>query len=512
MPSSRGAPRALGHIAGRHRGCAADRRLWWRASGCAEARRSDDHTTAPAGVLGARDPSAIARGVAFAGRDVPSAPRGDGPLAELARTCARTAGCSDAALAAEARAAGLVDAQLALVTVTARQLDLLPAALAGELAAPLRAVAATHVGVFVAEDRVQATVVMSRRPLALAPVPQQLPVGGVLPLRATLLARYADVKLRVLGPDGESWLSAGSGPEVNLQVALPSPGCYALTLIGGSGERSETLAVIIAAAGPESDPRDCAAKHVPPPAASARREALEGELLHRITALRATHGLRPLAPDARLSERAMRAARDHDELPAASAVASGVGGGLALLAQASAPQPSALFDALEAGPGRATLLDPDATHIGLAAVPRAAGWIATALVAQLDAPANVERVPAQVLQALNRNRALRAAPALRPDATLTEAARRAVRAFFDTPALSEREIVTRANAELERFGLHYRRIGALAVLVADPLEAAALEPALDPSAGAVGVAAASGMRPGQRERSLAVVIALGWER
>ena len=170
------------------------------------------------------------------------------------------------------------------------------------------------------------------------------------------------------------------------------------------------------------------------------------------------------------------------------------------------------MDTLESGPGRVTLLDPNATHIGVAVLPRAGGWVAIALVAQLDAPADVERVPAQVLQALNHNRGVRAAPALRPDATLTAAARRAVRAFFDSPALSEREVVTRTNAELERFGLHYRRIGALAVLVGDPLEAAALEPALDPSAGAVGVAVASGVRPGQRERSLAVVIALGWDR
>ena len=119
--------------------------------------------------------------------------------------------------------------------------------------------------------------------------------------------------------------------------------------------------------------------------------------------------------------------------------------------------------------------------------------------------------PARVLSALNQNRRARDAVALRPDPQLTRVAGEAAREFVTHPERDEREIMEHANRELDRFGLSYGRVTALAVLVADPLEAAALEPALDPNARAVGIAVARGERP-DAPGGVAVVIALGWER
>jgi hypothetical protein len=66
----------------------------------------------------------------------------------------------------------------------------------------------------------------------------------------------------------------------------------------------------------------------------------------------------------------------------------------------------------------------------------------------------------------------------------------------------------RANAELERFALRYRRVAAVTVVVRDLLDAATLEPALDTGAGVVGIATAEQHAAG----TIAVIFAIGWER
>ena len=91
-------------------------------------------------------------------------------------------------------------------------------------------------------------------------------------------------------------------------------------------------------------------------------------------------------------------------------------------------------------------------------------------------------------------------------------ARDAAHELFAHPERSEREILDQAERELDRFRLTYARVAALAVRGADPLEAAALEPALDPRARAVGVAVVRGERPDSNPGSVAVVLALGWDR
>jgi len=251
-----------------------------------------------------------------------------------------------------------------------------------------------------------------------------------------------------------------------------------------------------------------AAKHHDPsarPALGARD--LVGRLERRIAELRAANGLPPLQADPGLERHAARAgdARAHSALVLDT--------GLALRILAQGGDELALWRSLAgAAPGRAELLNPDVTHLGIAVRSIEDGLEAVVVLAQLAVAADVEVAAARLLQAINRNRGARGAPALQPDPTLTEVARRAANEFFQPPQRDEREVVERANAELERYGLRYRRVAALAVLVSDPLEAAALEPALDADARAVGIAAATGFRPDSGVRRLAVVVALGWER
>ena len=152
------------------------------------------------------------------------------------------------------------------------------------------------------------------------------------------------------------------------------------------------------------------------------------------------------------------------------------------------------------------------THLGIGVTRTAEGYVAVGVLAQLAKGEADDLAPARVLSALNQNRRARDAAALRPDPQLTRVAGDAAREFFTHAERDEREIIEHANRELDRFGLAYGRVTALAVLVADPLEAAALEPALDPNARAVGIAVARGERADGVPGGVAVVIALGWER
>src|SRR4029077_7867423 len=133
------------------------------------------------------------------------------------------------------------------------------------------------------------------------------------------------------------------------------------------------------------------------------------------------------------------------------------------------------------GAFRAQLLSADVTRIGIGVTQSPSGYVATHVLARAEkGHADAEVAPARILTALNENRRARGAVALRPDPELTRVARNAASELALHPEQSERDVVQRANTELEHFGLAYRRAEAVAALVGDPLEAAAPRPALDP--------------------------------
>jgi uncharacterized protein YkwD len=471
-----------------------------------------DTAERPNAVLGARAPDALARAAAAAARDAGVVLRGDGRLALLARNfsehCSRSA--DPRAISDAARRLGLVETALELACVNAANGDALPAALEVELGERLRSRRATHYGLYARNDAAVA-VVLSQRPLALAPVPRRVEVGSPLRVRGRLDAVLGHPRLVVHGPNGERSWPAGAGPDFDLQVPTPRAGCYVLSISARSGERVLTLAELIIEVGDAIDGAGCALPDASG-AAPSQLAAQARDLERRIAQLRIASGLPALATDAQLGRAAMQASAQPHATPSAPA-ARELGSGLVLLAVARAGDASTLWKAFTRDAAmRAKLLNPDVTHVGAGVRAGPFGYTAAVLVAQLAPTLDLELAPARVLEAINRNRGARSAPALRPDAELTRVARGAVRAFFEPPAQDEREIVARANAELERFGLSYRRVAALALLVADPLDAAALEPALDGDAAAAGIAVAAGVRPGSDARVIAVVIALGWDR
>jgi hypothetical protein len=474
-----------------------------------------DTSERPHAVLGARDRGAVARAVAGVGRDLGFALRGDGRLALLAQRFAGACrdGAQPRALNDAARAAGLVEPAFELICARAAPRAGLADALAAELVARARALPApaTHFGVFVSDDQTSAAALLSRRPLALMPVPRRVDVGTPLRLRGRIDAVLAQPRLVVHGPSGEQSWPGGAGPDFDMQVPTPHAGCYRVELLARAGERVERLAELHADARAARSADACAAAGRSPPTAP-ELVALRRELERRIAQLRAANGVQALVVDAQLEAAAARADADPARAPARPSPADARAAGGTLLVPGRAQDVDGLWNALAGDAGqRAQLLDAGVTHLGVSVRSEAGGLTAAVSLARFAPAVDVELAPARLLDAINRNRAARGAPALRPDPTLTRVARHSAGAFFAKPERNEREIVAEANAELERFGLSYRRVAAVAMLVTDPLDAAALEPALETGAGAAGVAVAQGVRAGGG-RTLAVVVALGWDR
>jgi uncharacterized protein YkwD len=463
----------------------------------------DTAETQPA-VLGAGDAAEIERALSDAARDAGLELRGDGRLARLAQMSDSPDGVAE--LPARARELGLIEVALELHRIEAGG-ESLASALSARLREPLRALQPTHFGVFVEPDAGAARVVLSRRPFTLAPIVRQYAVGAGVIVRGRLAAPYRNPKLVVSGPSGAVTLPAGEGPELELHVPLRDAGSYRIALHARGSERVEALAELIVSAGePASVRAHASGSHARTPA------ELANALYARTEALRVAHGLPPLQRDAALQVRA-----EHDSAAlAAGAAAESLAaqrGGLMLRTVARGADETAVWSALVADGGlRTQLLSPEVTHVGIGVSAVSGGFVATHVLARLALAVDDDLAPARVLAALNSNRVARAAPALRPDPQLTRVAHDAAHELFAHPERSERAILDQAEHELDRFRLTYARVAALAIVVLDPLEAAALEPALDPGARAVGVAVVRGERPDSNPGSVAVVLALGWDR
>jgi hypothetical protein len=460
---------------------------------------------APRPVLNANAERAaeIERALQAAAREAGLELRGDGRLGLLAQRLVQEPAGDARALAASARSFGVPEVAIEQRIVRSAGREPLADVLARELVAPLRALSATHFGAYIAADGQSASVVLTRRLFVLVPVPRRLAATAPLIVRGRLSAALRDPKLSVSSAAGALTLPAGEGPDFDVRIPTRMPGQYRVLLEATAADRRVTLAELVIGVGVASSD---VIEAPPPPRALAE---VADDLYARVVALRAAGGVAPLHTHAGLQRRAERLsaelARGAADDPAQSA--------LSLHVTARARDAQALWDAWQRdASARSLLLSPEVSHLGVGVADASDGFVATAVVAQLTQVALDDLSPARLLIALNRNRGARGGRALRPDPELTRVADDAAREFFAHPERSEREIMQRANGELDRFGLAYGRVTALAVLVADPSEAAALEPALDPRARAVGIAIARGDRPDSVAGSVAVVIALGYER
>lgn len=458
----------------------------------------------PGAVRGAGDREALARAMGEVGRDAALQLKGDGRLAQLAERMAGAAVPDDDALIAHARALGLADAALLLRRVSARAADLLAAALRVEVPAAVRVIGATHYGVYVPPAGDGALVVLSRRPLALEPVPARVDEGGALRVRGRIAANVRGAKLLWRDPLGQRRAFALDG-NLELDVRLPAlaGGRHELQLSEQTqdGERV-LLAFAVQAGDPRSEPEPLDVEHAT--LADVRRE-----LTSRLGTLRAEYGLAAFTSDAGLARAAdtrcsavgevAPAARDADaELAAEHVLARG-------------SDLDGLYTVLVADAAlRARLFEREPARLGLAVCARGNELHALALFA---APARAsegqgEQGAGRVLLAINAHRRTRGVLPLRPDAGLTRVAQEAAAALLADPAADRDAVMARANQELERFALRYRRVAAVAVVVRDLLDAATLEPALDAGANVIGIATAEQRAAG----TVAVIVTLGWER
>jgi len=450
-------------------------------------------------VRGAADPEALEHALLEVGRDVAVQLKGDGRLAELAERMASRAGDRDfESLLAQARALELADAALLARRVSARAADLLPAALRVELPAAVRVIGATHFGLYVPPKGDSALVVLSRRPLVLEPIPRAIADGGSLHLRGRLAADVRGAKLVWRDPLGQRRAFALEGNLV-LDVRLSSlaAGSHDLQLSEqtADGERA-LLAFTVGVGDPGAAPE-------PLDVEDAALAEVRRQLIARLGTLRAEHGLAAFASDTGLGRLAATRCpapagnpqRDQ-EFEATTANGADV---------------DALYAALIADPVvRAGLFAQAPPRLGLAVCAERSGLRALALLAGPVRASDdeSERAAGRVLLAINAHRRTRGAPPLRPDAELTAVAQRAAAALLTASAAERDAVMQRANGELERFALSYRRVAAVTVVVRDLLDAATLEPALDAGAGVVGIATAEQHDAG----TIAVIFALGWER
>jgi hypothetical protein len=465
--------------------------------------RSDRYTRAltietPEPVRGAADPEALEHALHEVGRDIAVQLKGDGRLAQLAERMAAHAGDRDfETLIAQARALELADAALLSRRVSARAADLLPAALRVELPAAVRVIGATHFGLYVLPKGDSALVVLSRRPVVLEPVPRAIADGGSLHLRGRLAADVRGAKLVWRDPLGQRRAFALEGNlVVDVRLSALAAGSHDLQLSEqtADGERA-LLAFAVEVGEPGAAPELLAVEDAA--LADVRRQ-----LIARLGTLRAEHGLAAFTSDTGLGR--LAAAR----CPAATGDAQRDQEFEAT--SAGGPDVDALYTALIADPVvRARLFAQEPPRLGLAVCAEGSGLRAHALLA---APVRAsddetERAAGRVLLAINAHRRTRGAPPLRPDAELTAVAQRAA-ALLSEPTADRDAVMQRANGELERFALRYRRVAAVTVVVRDLLDAATLEPALDTGAGVVGIATAEQHAAG----TIAVIFAIGWER
>jgi uncharacterized protein YkwD len=496
------------------------------AAGCAA--RSHGSTTPPVATAAAPSYVTAAHGPAVSGE------LGAESVHSLVQAAARAVGdglVGDARLAklAEREAVdswdteqlGLIEVAPELHRFSAGSLEALAAVLREQLPALLTGAGFTHYGAHLslAGSGPSLSLVLTRRPLRMQPVPRRVELGARLRLRGVLVGyRDAQVVQRVPGTERATF-TAGTGEGFDVQLRIDRPGAHEVELIGNGPQGQQLLARLRLHADVEPAPES---RRAAAPVAGVAR--LRSDLLADVNRERAGLGLRVLQAHGVLDALCTRHALDWldtrrqghplQQVRGAAARARDVGlaGGLAQELVVQTEAAAGLGRALLAdATARASLLSPEATHLGLGLVhdPDGAQWTVAGLVVQLGERLDVARAPQQLLALLNETRRARGAAALEPDAQLAAVAARHADAFFAPPLPTQDQTVAATNASLDRVALRYRRTEAVMALAASLGEAAALEPALDAEVQAIGIGVAQGDRPDTGPRSVAVVLVLG---
>lgn len=371
-------------------------------------------------------------------------------------------------------------------------------------------------------------VVLSDRHLSLEPLPRRIEAGTSLQLRGELLHGYHSPSLAITLPDGSVQRKALSrGTVVTGAVETSAPGEYKVAVLAAGPRGQSVVANFPIYAGvpvPDRVHLDAVAGTT-----DATPETVGQTLLRMTNQMRQERGLDTLTLDPRLSDVALAHSQDmrthdfvgHDSERTGSAKdrvdRAGIRSGLILENIGRGYSAEQIHRGLMDSPGhRANLLNPDITHIGIGVVaePEAGrmAFLATEVFIRKPQRIDVTQAVDKTLDFVNHARRVRHAPALTADADLERAAAEAAAQFFESPSMSEQDVVDQASDRLRRFAGAFSRVGGLMAVVGSLEEVSRLEPALDPSARYVGIGVAQGTRSDTEPNAIAVVVLLAWPR
>ncbi len=372
-------------------------------------------------------------------------------------------------------------------------------------------------------------VTLSSRPVELAPIARRQPVGARAVLRGRLLGALRRPAFAVTQPSGEVLrVPGGEGPSFDVAIPLEGAGVHRVELLA-QGARGDTVVANFPLFVGVEPPASVTLAAGGDAASEGSTAEVEARLFELLNASRRAQGRAPLTRDAAIDRVAAAHSRDmvasgfigHASpttgSPAERVERAGLRSGLVLENIGRAYGARALHDGLLESPGhRATLLNPDVTHVGLGVVADAEGgrtaWVATEVFLRMAREIDLAAAPGELLALLNRARTARGSAPLESEPNLTRAAGEAAAQFFADPRSTQQDVVDDASASLRRFAIQFRRIGGLMAVVTDLSEAGSLEPALDGEVRYVGVGVAQGTRADSGANAIAVVILLGWSR
>lgn len=380
----------------------------------------------------------------------------------------------------------------------------------------------THIGGVAEREPARVTVViaLSRRHIAMAPVPRRLSAPGSLTLEGNLLDGYARPELAHTLPNGETRVEAlGKDPAFAASVELAATGRHRLEIMAdGPGGP----AVIVNFPVYVGVPVERTIEAAPEPRRAMAPTEAQNRFFELINEERARAGLAALTFDPELSAAALDHSEDMRKNNFVGHVSPTAGGPEKRLLEAGIVtdlaaenvgrgyNPGEIHRGLMESPGhRSAILHPDMTHVGIGiSTERKSGrtdYLVTELfirrIVRLEADAK-----ALFLAELNRGREARGKPKLEEDAVFSEFAGQAAREFLENPQLSREDVMSRLRQRLER---NDPPIGSAAVqfsVVGSLKDGAAVDPNVEVRAKRVGIGVAQGTRPGLVPNSIVLIL------
>ncbi len=416
-----------------------------------------------------------------------------------------------------------------LLMTTARDAPRLYTVVAARLARVFKLNEYTHIGGLAERIRggVLVIIVLSRRHLAMSPVPVMLPGPAPLPLEGRLAAGYARPRLAHTLPSGETRIEAlGPGPEFSVRVDLVETGRHRLEILARRPEGPNVIANFPVYVGVPVDETVAAA--APAPKRAVTPDEAQQRLLELINADRSGASLDVLAFDPELAAVALRHSEDMQANDFVGHVSPTTGGSeerllgagiatdLATECVGRGYSPADIHNGFMNSPGhRAAILLPGATHAGIGVAAKKQGDRTTYLVTEVF----IRRIPPLGVDAkavfraeLNGLRGSAGATALEEDAELARIADEAAREFLDDHTLSQGDVLERLNRRLKQ-GLKQAVEDAGSVTavmsVVGSLKEGAERAAADPSVATskrLGIGIAQGTRPGLVPNSIVLVL------